>query len=218
MRKQIDALRAQEAQAAAVVRAARIQKDKHRITSPFAGRILATPAQAGEMLAPGTPIARVGHIARVKVTFAVPEASRAALRLGQAVAITADAVPGKTFTGRITVLGFEADGRARTFPVEVTVRNPAEVLLPNMVARLRLPVGPAATRALIPIDAVATDGADPYVFVLQADRAARRDVTLGAPRGDLVEVTRGLAPGESIAGTPQRLTDGAAVRQGGSGS
>lgn len=212
LRKQIDALRAQEAQAAAQTRQARIHLAKHRVLSPFGGRVLATLAEAGEMVAPSTPLVRVGRIAQVKVTFRVPEASRAALRLGQPVTITADAVAHKAFTGRITLLGFEADQRARTFAIEVTVSNPREDLLPNMVARLRLPLGLAIRRALVPVEAVAIDGATPYVFVLDDNKAVRRDVVLGTPLGDQVEVLRGLAPGQQIAATPQRLTDGARVR------
>ena len=212
LRRQIEGLRAQEAQTAAGVRQARIQLDKHRIFAPFDGRILAKLAEPGEMLAAGTPIVRLGQIRRVKVTFAVPESSRSALRPGQPVTVSADAVKGKTFAGRIATLGFQADARARTFPIEVMVGNPGEVLLPNMVARLRLPVGPSAARTLVPVAAVATDGETSFVYVLKENRAARREVVLGIPSGDQVEVLRGLTPGETIAATPQRLTDGAQVR------
>ncbi len=212
LRQQIDGLRAQEAEAADAVRQARITLDKHRITAPFTGRILATLADVGDMVSPGTPIARLGAIDRVKVTFTVPEASRPALRLGQPMTITVDALQGRSFRGRITALGFQADPRSRAFPIEVTVNNATECLLPNMIARLSLSVGAAARRILIPAAAVATDGATPYVYVLQANRAIRREVMLGTPEGDQVEVLRGLDAGETLAATPQRLTDGATVR------
>src|SRR5207249_6298949 len=113
---------------------------------------------------------RIGEIARVKATFAVPEASRLRLREGQAVTLTADALPGRVFAGRITLLGLQADTRARTFPVEVTVGNADRALLPAMVTRLRLPVGPLARRTMAPVDAVATDGDATYVFVIRDAR------------------------------------------------
>jgi membrane fusion protein (multidrug efflux system) len=96
--------------------------------------------------------------------------------------------------------------------MEVTVRNPEETLLPNMVARLRLPVGPASHRTLIPSSAVGSDGTIPYVFVLRDGRAWRREVRLGALVGGRVELLNGLRPGEAIAATPQQLSDGANVR------
>jgi RND family efflux transporter MFP subunit len=216
LRRQIDGLRAQEAQAREAVRQAQIALDKRAIRAPFTGRILATLADVGDMMSPGTPIARLGEIRRVKVTFAVPEPSRPALPLGLAVHIAADALQGRTFTGRITALGFQADPRSRAFPIEVTVDNPEEALLPNMVTRLCLPVGPVSHRTLIPSSAVASDGAITYVFVLRGGRALRREVTLGAPVGDSVEALGGLQSGEQIAATPQRLSDGANVRISGS--
>jgi RND family efflux transporter MFP subunit len=214
IRRQIDGLRAQEAQAREAVRQVRIALEKRTIRAPFAARVLATLADAGDVMSPGTPIARLGEIRRVKVIASVPESSRPALSLGRTVRITADALPGRTFPGRITALGFQADPRSRAFPVEVTVQNPEEILLPNMVARLRLPVGPISHRTLIPSSAVASDGTLPYVFVLRGGRAWRREVRLGAPVGDSVEVSNGLEPGEQIAATPQRLSDGACVRTG----
>ncbi|HLK57632.1 MAG TPA: efflux RND transporter periplasmic adaptor subunit [Chthonomonadaceae bacterium] len=212
LRRQIDGLRAQEAQAEDAVRQAQITLDKHRILAPFAGRVLATLAESGELVAPGTPVARLGDISRVKVTFSVPESSRPALHLGQSLTLTADAVKGRTFNGQLTTLGFQADPKSRTFPIEVEVANTEEALLPNMVARLQLSVGNATAHLMVPLGAVATDGAQAYVFVLTEGRAARREVTLGAPVGDRVEVLHGIAAGEQIATTPQRLTDGASVR------
>jgi RND family efflux transporter MFP subunit len=212
LRRQIDSLRAQELQAQAAVRQAEIALSKHRLVAPFTGRALATLAEPGEMVAPGTPILRLGFTERVKVTFAVSEAARPGLRPGQRVTITADALPNQTFAGRIATLSFQADPRSRAFPIEVVVENPDERLLPNMVARLSLPVGESRTRLRVPISAIATDGSESYVYVVRGDRVARRVITPGAPQGDQVEITRGLASGERIAATPQRLTNGARVR------
>jgi RND family efflux transporter MFP subunit len=212
LREQIAGLRAQEGEAAAAVRAARIALGKHHITAPFPGRVLETRIEAGEMAAPGAPVMKIGDIRQVKATFAVPEASRSALQEGQKVSLTADILAGRTFTGRVRVLGYEADSHARTFPVEVTVANPGERLLPGMVVRLHLNAPAQPHYALVPVASVAADGSGSYVFVLHGDRATRRPVTLGAPVGSAaVEITGGLTAGETIAATPQRLTDGARV-------
>ncbi len=213
LRRQIDGLRAQEAAAADAVRQARIALDRRAIRAPFTGRVLATLADAGELTAPGTPIARLGEIDRVKATFAVPEALRPGLAVGQKVALTTDALPNRTFFGRISTLGFQADPKSRAFPIEVTVPNADEALLPNMVARLRLPFGHAVTHLLIPASAIVGDGGTTYVFALQGGRAHRRDVRLGAPVGDRVEITDGLKPGDRIATTPQRLSENAEIRE-----
>src|SRR5262249_20766141 len=92
LRGGIDALRAQEAGARDAVRQAEIALGKRTIRAPFSARVLATLTDAGEMASPGGPIVRLGAIDRVKVTFAVPEASRPSLRVGRPVRIAVDAL------------------------------------------------------------------------------------------------------------------------------
>lgn len=212
LRDQIGALRAQGFGAAASTRQAQIALRRHRVMAPFGGRVLATLVEAGEMTAPGAPIARIGDISRVKVSFAAPEAARPALRLGLPVPLTVDALGGRHFSGRITALGYQADPRSRTFPVGLTVENPDEALLPNMLARVTLPVGPVQRRLLIPAGAVGADAGGSFVYVVARGRALRRSITAVPGPGEWVEATRGLEAGDQIASSPERLTDGAAVR------
>ncbi|MBB6052674.1 efflux RND transporter periplasmic adaptor subunit [Armatimonas rosea] len=212
IRRQIEGLKAQEARAAASVEQARLLVLKHRVVAPFAGRVLAKLTESGQTLAPGSPIARLGELSRVKAVFAVPEAARLALRPGQRVPLTADALPGKRFTGVIETVGYQADPRTRAFAVEVRVENPQEALLPNMVVRLALDAAPTTTKAVfIPLSAVATDGSRSYVFLLKSGKAQRKDIVTGPVQGERVLVQAGLVGGETLAATPQRLTDGVAV-------
>jgi RND family efflux transporter MFP subunit len=212
LQRQIDGLSAQEEQARDAVRQAQIALAKRTLRAPFAGRVLATTADAGDMVSPGAPIAQLGEIRRVKVTFAVPEASRPPLWTGQPITITADALKNRRFAGKITALGYQADAKSRSFPIEVTVNNPDEALLPNMVARLTLPVGRGAHRILIPSSAVAGSGKTAFVYVLKNGRARQQEVTLGTLIGNDIEVVRGLEAGDRIAATPQRLSDHANIK------
>jgi HlyD family secretion protein len=211
--RQIDGLCAEEMQAQDAVREAQIALTKRRVLAPFTGRVLETLADTGDMTGMGTPLIRMAEISRVKVSFAVPELSRPQLQLQQPVTISADALPGRSFTGRITALGYQADPKTRCFPIEVTVGNRDELLLPNMVARVGLSVGSSVRRIRIPSGAVMGKGEDKCcVFVLDQGYARRREVRLGAANGNEVEVTSGLRSGERIASAPQRLSDGAAIR------
>jgi len=220
----VETLRAREELARANWQGAAVGLDKHQARSPFGGRVLETLAEVGETVSMGAPLVRVGSITRVKVSFAVPEAARSALTVGQSVQVFADALPSQKFRGRIWTLGFQADAKTRTFPLQVMVDNPGERLLPNMVARLRLPDASASRTSasrtgalLVPLSAVATDGDQSFVYVLRAEASGRavtekRVITLGAPVGDRVEVGRGLRAGERIAATPQRLSPGVRVQ------
>jgi hypothetical protein len=213
IQEQIAALKAQEEQSAAAVRAARIALGKHVIHAPFPARILETRVEVGEMTSPGSPALKIGDIRQVKAVFAVPESSRVLLQEGKAISISADAVRGKTFLGRVRTIGYEADSRSRTFPVEITVSNAGEILLPGMVARLSLAEAPRKDIVVAPLSSVASDEVGSYVIALKDGVAVRRAVTIGAPAGtDAVEIVSGLTSGEVIAKTPQRLTGGAKIR------
>ena len=212
IRRQIDGLKAQEAQAADAVRQSRILLDRHTIRAPFAGRVLAALADVGDLLAPGTPVLRMGETRRVKAVFAVPEAVRPTLHRGQAMVLMADALKNRTFSGTLTALGYQADPKTRAFPIEITVASPDEALLPSMVIRMRLASGTTLHHVLIPASGVASDGVNAYVYVLHDGTAQKREVWLGAPVGSAVEIVRGLSAGEKIAATPQRLSDGANIQ------
>ncbi len=212
-RQQIETLKAKEKGALDAVHSASVALSKRQIVAPFSGRILAIMAEKGDMLAPASPVLRIGEIDKVKVVFAAPESIRPGLHCGQATTITVDSLPGQRFKGEITALGYQADTRSRSFPVEVTVQNPKEALLPSMVARTCFNSGPSITHLLIPSSAV-TGGAhgETMVYLLKQDHALLREVKLGAPSGDSVEIISGLEIGDAIAAAPQRLSDGAAVR------
>jgi multidrug efflux pump subunit AcrA (membrane-fusion protein) len=57
-------------------------------------------------------------------------------------------------------------------------------------------------RVVLPEDAIVHDGEHDYVFVLVAPGTfEQRDVELGSPTGEVVEVREGIEPGEEIAVT-----------------
>ncbi|MBC7807160.1 MAG: efflux RND transporter periplasmic adaptor subunit [Akkermansiaceae bacterium] len=209
IREQIESLRAAESRAAATLENARVQLAKHRIVSPVTGRVLETRAEAGEYLAPGTPIAVLSDVRDLRAVFAIPEAARPLLAVGKRVTITTDALPGKSFPARVAVLGFQGDGKTRTFRVEVAVANPGEVLLPNMTARLSLPIGNSARRVTVPVSAIATDDVTGGAYVVtlgENNDSVRRPVILGEPVGaDRVRVKTGLSGGERLAADPARV-------------
>lgn len=212
IRRQIDALRAQEKQTLQGVRQAEIGLKKHRLVAPFTGRILAVLADTGDLVAPGTPIFRLGTADDLKAVFAIPEASRLKLETNQKVTLRLDALPDKTFAATIRRIGFQADPKTRTFPLEVRFVDKDSRILPNMVARLLIPIGEVQKLPLVPIKAVASDAKGAFVYRLDGERVVRRDVVLGSPLGNRVVVVKGVSAGDVVAASPQRLSEGAKVR------
>lgn len=217
---QSEALRHQLGESAALIlrqqallEESRLQLDRHQIRAPFGGRILEVLVERGDSVRPGTGLCRVGQVDRLKVHFDVPERLRPQLAQQQTVKLQCAALPGQTFSGRIRRLGYQADPQSHTFPIEVELANPGLRLLPNMLARLDLSVGPARPRILVPVSSLAFDSGLSYVYVIEHGVARRREVVVGALQpNQQVVLEEGLRAGERLALQPFRLSSGLAVQ------
>jgi HlyD family secretion protein len=157
----------------------------------------------------------VGRLERLRVHVYVDEPELGRVRVGQPVTITWDALPGRTWTGVVERLPTEIVplNTRQVGEVLCTIGNPGSELVPgtNVNAEIRTSV---AEKALtIPKDAVRRDAAGSGVFLLQGDTLAWRKVTLGVSGVTRIQVTSGLAEGDSVAlTTPEPLKPGDRVR------
>ena len=102
------------------------------IYSPVAGVVIHKNAANGMYVKTGEKIYTVADFSQVWVMFDVYESDLQWIRYGQQVSFTADAYPGKAFTGRISFIDPIVDPRSRTVKVRVTVPNKERLLKPNM--------------------------------------------------------------------------------------
>jgi hypothetical protein len=86
-------------------------------------------------------------------------------------------------------------------------------LRPGQFATVRTILAVHADATLVPEEAIVSEGATTSVYVVDGGRALRRQVDLGVRQRDQVEVTRGLAGGETVVVSGQiRLRDGMSVQ------
>ena len=90
-------------------------------------------------------------------------------------------------------------GPRRVGEVLCQADNPDNLLLPGLAVRVRI-VTQRAERALsVPRAAVMGGGEEPFVWVVEDGRAARRAVALGVVGPVFAEVVSGLVESDSIA-------------------
>ncbi|MFT6830193.1 MAG: HlyD family secretion protein [Planctomycetota bacterium] len=157
-----------------------------------------------------TMLLTVADVSALRLMLAVPENELPHVRMGSAVEVRLDALPGSALEARVTRLGGALDARSRTLPVEVRLENSDGRLLPGMYARLSLHLTPEAPGVAIPGGAVlTTPEGDAFVFVVNGDRVVRTAVTLGLDDGSEVQVTQGLEAGAQVVlGRPTGMRDG----------
>jgi cobalt-zinc-cadmium efflux system membrane fusion protein len=81
--------------------------------------------------------------------------------------------------------------------VEVDIPNPGHMLRPGMYATAQLSAGTRRSFVL-PLTAVQTLGAQHYVWVIEDAKASQQNVDVGEATGDVVEITSGLQPTDTV--------------------
>ena len=100
--EEIAAAQAQVAAAAAAVAQAAAALETTILTAPFAGEVSSVAVRAGEFVAPGVPVIRLGNTRQwVVETDTLSELDVVSLHEGDVVAVAVDALPGATFRGRV---------------------------------------------------------------------------------------------------------------------
>lgn len=169
------------------------------LRSPVSGVITARNYDQGDMYG-GSPIYVVEQITPVKLYVGISEMDYTRVKKNDTVTLTADALPGKTFTGRIARIYPTIDAATHTFTAEVNVANGERLLRPGMYARVTVNFG-SNHSIVVPDDCVVKQQGSGVrsVFVLQADNTVKEVVvTLGRHFGTEYEILSGVAEGDKV--------------------
>jgi membrane fusion protein (multidrug efflux system) len=143
----------------------------------------------------------------------VPERELSKLSVGQPAQLSFDAVPGKTFEGRISLISPYVSAETATFAVRIRVTTNEGLLRPGMFARVAIIYERKPDALQIPRTALLDGDGPPKVFVVKDGKAAERAVKLGLSNGAWIEVTEGLKDGEQVVVVGQgAVKTGTAVR------
>jgi RND family efflux transporter MFP subunit len=200
--------------------AARFDHGFASIVAPSAGRIIRRSAQVGELMEPGRSVLVLARNDRGgRVTLSVADRDLVRLSAGDVARVEFDALPGQSFTARVTELGGGASPLTGTHPVEVTLDasgsgGSIDRLAPGMVARVEIIPASAETVLLVPVESlIEAHGDQATVFSVENGVARRKRVRIGRLQGENVAVLSGLDAGATVvtAGGPW-LADGTPVR------
>jgi cobalt-zinc-cadmium efflux system membrane fusion protein len=180
-------------------------RDMHALlplAAPFAGVLVEREAVIGEAVETARPLFALADTARMWAIIDLAERDAARVEPGQAVRLTADALPDAAFDGHVTWVSTNIDPKTRTLKVRAEFDNAAGRLRAHMFGRAEIEVRAATDMLLVPRAAVQWDGCCNIVFVRRAaEEFEPRKVQLGAPLGDEFEVLHGVAAGDTVVTT-----------------
>lgn len=185
--------------------------DSYTITSPISGTVIEKNLKAGDQLNGGDSgaMAVIYDLSQLELQMDVSELDIGQIQPGQTVEITAEALPGQTFTGvveKVSVNGTTTDGFT-TYPVTILLSEYGD-LNPGMNVSAHIIVERAENAMCVPAEAVNSDGtvlvagegafAEDGVTIADPSKIESRPVTLGRGNQDYVEITSGLEEGETV--------------------
>ncbi len=189
-------------QAEAAVETLRERADRTVIRAPIDGILESREVEVGTMVSTGTPVFRVVEVDPVKITGGVPERFAGEVGQGTMARVTFDVLRGEEFTGPLTYAGATVNPRNRTFPIEMRVPNPGQVVKPEMVANIALTRRELEDALVVPQDAVirVEEGFVAFVVTEQdgQDRVETRGLRLGGSQRNMVVVEEGLEAGDRL--------------------
>ena len=181
------------------------------IRSPVAGTVTARTVVAGAAVSPGQPLFEVADLSRVWLLAEVFEQDAGRLRLGQKATLELAAYPGERFAGKVQFIYPTLSPETRTLRVRLEFPNHkgpgGPELRPGMYGDVAFELA-SATSLVVPAEALVDTGRSQYVFVARGGgRFEPRLVHVGARAGERVQITDGLAEGETVVTTGNFLLD-----------
>lgn len=200
----IEEIRAQEArvlQYDAQVQAVGAQLAKMTLRSPLAGIVTKQDAKRGEIVSVGTPVVSVISNNNLEIEANVSEISVGKVQVGNPVAITMDAFPGKTFNGTVTYIepGETLVDGVVNFKVTIAFSEKYPELKTGLSTNLEIKTAEKVDVVKIASYAITTRDGKSYVTKKEGKKNVETEVTTGFKGSDgFIEVLTGLTPGDVV--------------------
>lgn len=178
---------------------------KKVVRAPFSGRLGIRQVDLGKDLMVGAPIVSLQATDRVRVNFSVPQQWLVKMIKGQQVEVRIGDDSDHTVNGVVTAIGAEINTATRNAVVQSSLDNAGQLLIPGMAVETRVTLTDPLNVMAVPGTAILHAPFGDTVFVIEKDKetsqlkARQQFVRIGKARGDFVEITDGLKPGDVIA-------------------
>lgn len=185
--------------------------DNYTITAPISGQVITKNVKAGDKIARSSSsststLAVIYDLSEVTFEMSVDELDVGRVKVGQTVNVTADAIEGKTFTGKVTNISLQSSqsNGVTNYPVTVTLDEVGD-LLPGMNVDGTIILDQVDDALMLPVDSLMRGN---RVYV-KDDSVTRQqgnipagfkavDVETGISNDDYVQITSGLSEGDEV--------------------
>jgi cobalt-zinc-cadmium efflux system membrane fusion protein len=171
------------------------------LRAPFDARVESRDISQSERVTPGQQLFVLANNTSLWVSAEIHERDWQLLEIhpGQEVTITSPALPGREFAARVHHVGAVVSPQTHAVPLVAELENPEGLFKPGMFAWVNIAHERVDSRIVVPIDAVAHNADETFVFVPVSGTMFRRvDVETGLETPEWIEITKGLASGDAL--------------------
>lgn len=188
--------------AEAQVALSRAQVERMRIVAPFDGVAGIALVNLGDYVKDGADLVNIEDASSMSVDFRLPERYLARLRPGQPVDVQVDALPGRSFQGRIDAVDSQVDANGRSLLVRARLPNPKAELKAGMFARTRTVFAVRERAVVVPEEALVPQGGKQFLIRVVdgpgGKVSQRLEARIGVRLPGRVEILEGLAAGDVV--------------------
>ncbi len=171
------------------------------LRAPQTGTISKLQVEKFQNVGKGQAVATLICGNQTEVVVGVPDKLIYSLRPGKKAKVTFNALPDRTFKGRVNEISMQPSPIS-TYPVTVVIDNPSPDIRPGMAALISFDFpGKSEPSIFLPLSCVVRE---PYgnKFVWTVDpetsRVHKKEVGTGTVRRNSIQITSGVHPGEEI--------------------
>ena len=168
------------------------------VSAPKAGTVDVVNIALGQSIEPASTLFEISDRSQVNMVARVYEEDLGKVRLGQDARIRTLSYPDHVISGKVTLIGPTLDPASRTAVVWFRLANPDGLLKPNLFAKAAVVLKRTEATLVVPNAAIIEANGEKFVFVKQADKFNRVEITTGLADDAYTEVTEGLVPGDEV--------------------
>jgi membrane fusion protein, multidrug efflux system len=182
---------------------AQAQLARMKVLAPFDGTTGLRAVDVGDYVKDGAELVNLEDLSALTVRFALPERAIDKLRPGQDVDVTLDALPGRSFKGKVLAVDSQVDANGRAVQVQAQVANPGALLKPGMFARARVVFAVRPGTVVVPEEALVPQGERQLLFKVVAgpngqSLSQRLPARIGLRLPGKVEILEGIKDGDTV--------------------
>lgn len=190
------------------VKIARMELEKCRIRTPFAGIITDIKISPREHIDAGRELFTLVNISLIRVKAKVLESEIGKMSVGREVDLRFSAYPGKVFKGAVEAISPIVNADDKTCSVHIAMNNPAEEIKPGMHAEVEIAAEIHKGKLLVPQESILVRGGRKLLFVVEGDLAKWRYVQIGLENEEFAEILPGERPEETVKEGEMVITEG----------